>query len=135
MKIAAVTDDGQKISPHFGRAEQYVVCTVEDGVIVARELRAKAGHNEFAREGTPHHEHHDDDHGHGHGRHNAEKHRRMFATIADCAVVLSRGMGQGAYSGLAEMGVEPILTDIADIDVAIQAVLDGSIVNHKERLH
>ena len=39
MKVAAITDDGKNISLHFGRAQYYLVVTVEDGVIVDRELR------------------------------------------------------------------------------------------------
>ena len=41
MKIAAITDDGKTISLHFGRAQQYLVATVENGQIVNRELRDK----------------------------------------------------------------------------------------------
>jgi hypothetical protein len=33
------------------------------------------------------------------------------------------------------MGIRPILTDIADIEIAVQAVMDGSIEDHVERLH
>ncbi|RME39883.1 MAG: dinitrogenase iron-molybdenum cofactor biosynthesis protein, partial [Thermoflexia bacterium] len=58
MKIAAVSDDGVTISPHFGRAPFYVVVTVEEGRIVGREVREKMGHAHFAGE------HH---HGYGHG--------------------------------------------------------------------
>jgi predicted Fe-Mo cluster-binding NifX family protein len=59
----------------------------------------------------------------------------MFENISDCQVLLARGMGQGAYLGLQEMGIRPILTEIADIDIAVQAVMDDSIEDHPERLH
>ena len=59
----------------------------------------------------------------------------MFATITDCDVLLARGMGQGAFLGLQQMGVRPILTDIPEIERAVQAVIDGSIEHHAERLH
>jgi predicted Fe-Mo cluster-binding NifX family protein len=134
-KIAAVTDDGFKISPHFGRASKYVVMTVEGDLISNREVRDKAGHREFQAEEPHRHEHHDDPRGRGYGRHSAEKHQRMFESIKDCQVVLARGMGQGAYRGLQEMGIRPILTDILDIEVAVQAVMDDSIEDHPERLH
>jgi len=39
MKIAVISDDGKTISRHFGRAPYYLVLTVEDGKIVAREQR------------------------------------------------------------------------------------------------
>jgi predicted Fe-Mo cluster-binding NifX family protein len=44
-------------------------------------------------------------------------------------------MGQGAYMGLEQMGVRPILTEIKTIDEAVQAVIDESIEDHPERLH
>ncbi|MAT98282.1 MAG: dinitrogenase iron-molybdenum cofactor biosynthesis protein [Anaerolineaceae bacterium] len=135
MKIAIVTDDGEKISAHFGRAMKYVVITFEDGRITSRELRDKANHRDFAGEAEHGHQHQHDSHSHGSGRHSAEKHQRMFATIADCQTVLARGMGQGAYNGLQQMGVQPVLTDIADVETAVQAVIDGSIIDHPERLH
>jgi predicted Fe-Mo cluster-binding NifX family protein len=134
MKIAAVTDDGKKISAHFGRATKYAVYTVEDGQIVAQELRNKMGHQDFASE-----EHHDHDHshenGHGHGQHSAEKHQRMFAAILDCDVLLAREMGQGAYKGLEQANIRPVLTDIADVEAAVTAVIENKIINHTERLH
>ena len=43
IKIAAITDDGQTISQHFGRAAYYAVLTIEDGKIIAREQREKMG--------------------------------------------------------------------------------------------
>jgi hypothetical protein len=36
---------------------------------------------------------------------------------------------------LIESGVRPILTDIASLDEAVQAYLDGSIEDHVELLH
>jgi predicted Fe-Mo cluster-binding NifX family protein len=141
MKIAAVTNDGKTISQHFGRATKYAVLTVENGTITGRELRDKVGHQQFAQEGQGggHHHGQDDDHGHGEGHgfghHAEEKHHRMFATITDCDVLLARGMGRGAYMGLQQTGVKPVVTDIADIEQAAQAVIDGTIVDFTERLH
>ena len=136
MKIAAVTDDGTTISAHFGRATHYVVLTIADGRIVAQELRDKASHRDFQAEGMHgHHEHQEDSRGRGFGRHSTEKHERMFAAIGDCEIVLARGMGQGARTGLLQTGTKPILTDIENIEKAAQAVINGSIVDHPDRLH
>lgn len=134
-KIAAVTDDEKTISAHFGRAKQYAVLTIEAGHVADRELREKAGHHTFAGEGHHAHRHRDDPGGRGFGQHAGEKHARMIAPIADCQMILARGMGQGAYAKLKREGIRPILTDIADIEEAVRAVIDGSIVNHLERLH
>jgi len=126
MKIAVVTDDGKTISAHFGRATKYAVFTAEAGQVVAQELRDKLGHRDFAGEEHSDHDHeHEHDHaheqGHGHGQHSAEKHQRMFAAITDCDVLLARGMGQGAFAGLEQAGIQPILTDVADAETAVTA--------------
>ena len=135
IKIASVSDDGYTISPHFGRASKYIIMTIDGDLITKREVRDKVGHRDFQQEGSHNHKHRDDPRGRGFGTHSAEKHRRMFANISDCQVLLSRGMGQGAYRGLQELGIRPIITDMADIDIAVQAVMDGSIEDHTERLH
>ena len=41
MKIAFVTDDGETISQHFGRASKYLVVEVDGGKELLRELRDK----------------------------------------------------------------------------------------------
>ncbi len=50
-------------------------------------------------------------------------------------VLLTRGMGAGAYESIAQAGIRPILTDIAEIEQAVQAYVDGRLVDHPERLH
>lgn len=138
VKIAAVTDDNRTISAHFGRATKYQVITVKDGYIVAREQREKASHRDFQREGLHgqhEHGHEENPQGRGFGKHSAEKHQRMFAAINDCQVLLTRGMGRGAYNGLQQMDIRPILTDISDIEKAVAAVMDGSIEDLTDRLH
>ena len=64
-----------------------------------------------------------------------DNHKRIDETINDCQVVLARGMGRGVYIGLRQMDIQPILTDIRDIEIAVQAVVDGSIKDHPERMH
>jgi predicted Fe-Mo cluster-binding NifX family protein len=132
MKIAAVTDDGVTISLHFGRAQQYMVCTVEDGQITARELRAKTSHHHT--HSAHDHDHHDHSQGE-HGESADHKHNQMIAAITDCEVLLARGMGRGAYLALEEAHITPVVTDIASIEEAVNAYLQGSIVNHIEKLH
>ena len=60
---------------------------------------------------------------------------RMAAAIADCDILLARGMGAGAYESIKQAGIRPILTDISSIDEAVQAVISGQITDHTERLH
>lgn len=132
MKIAAITDDGSTISQHFGRAQYYLVVTVEDGKIVGREMRSKLGHNQFVDQ--PHVE---EQPGQPHGMdavsHN--KHLQMAEAIADCEALLCRGMGMGAYESMKVRGIRPVVTDIASIDEAVLAYASGQIVDHVNRLH
>jgi predicted Fe-Mo cluster-binding NifX family protein len=134
MKIAAITDDGETISQHFGRARYYKMCMVEDGNITGREMRDKMAHHDFAHE-DDHHEGRDDARGHGFGARAATRHASMISAIADCDVVLVRGMGRGAYITMEEAGITPVVTDIETIEEAVQAYVDGKLVDHTELLH
>lgn len=97
IKIAAASDDGQTISPHFGRAAFYVVLTIEDDKIIGREQREKMGHAHFAGET---HAQEKDPRGHGFAPAEQDRHFRMAETIKDCQFLLARGMGAGAYYNL-----------------------------------
>lgn len=130
MKIACITEDGQTISQHFGRAPYYMVLTIENGQIVKKEMRNKLGHQDFAGGEAQQHGPH---HGTDAASHN--RHVGMVQAIADCEVLLCRGMGYGAYQSAQQLGVTPIITDVADIDMAVQAYLEGNLQNHPERLH
>ena len=138
-----MTDDQRTICPHFGRAAYYLVFTVEDGEIVSREVRPKAGHRQFAGAEHEHHHDHSDghgdhhgedhehdhhhDHGHAHGRgfgeHADWKHAQMVESVRDCRVVLVRGMGQGARLALSEAGVTPCVATREDAEEAVRAYL------------
>ena len=134
MKIAAVSEDGVTISQHFGRAPFYVVVTVEDGKIVSHETRDKMGHAQFG--GETHEESHGaDPRGHGFDPAAQDRHARMATAIADCEVLLARGMGAGAYQGMEQAGIRPVVTDVTNIDEAVQAYIEGRLVDHTERLH
>lgn len=131
-KIAAITDDGKTISLHFGRAPYYLVVTVADGQITNRELRNKLGHNQFANQ-----PHGAEAHGAGHGMDSTshDKHVQMAEAIRDCEAVLCRGMGQGAYNSMQQLGIRPIVTEIAEIDQAVLAFLRGEITDRTDLLH
>ncbi|HEX2906857.1 MAG TPA: NifB/NifX family molybdenum-iron cluster-binding protein [Phototrophicaceae bacterium] len=131
MKIAIITDDGQTISQHFGRAHHYLVFTVENGQITGQELRDK-----FMQCGGHHdqdHEHHE--HEHGTDGHADDKHNSMVASILDCESVIGRGMGRGAFLAMEQANLRPFITDIASPEAAVQAYVDGKLVNHLEKLH
>jgi predicted Fe-Mo cluster-binding NifX family protein len=133
MKIAVITDDERTISQHFGRAPYYVVATIENGQIVARERRDKLGHAHFANE--PHEHDHQPGERHGFDPASQDRHTRMAESIADCEVLLCGGMGAGAYASMQARGIKPMVTDLRSIDEAVQAYLEGKIADRVDRLH
>jgi len=135
MKIAIVTEDGISISQHFGRAPFYVVVSIVDGKIVSQEKRDKMNHSHFATDQHSHETHGSDVKGHGFDAASQSKHGQMASTISDCEVLLARGMGTGAYESLRSLNITPKVTDIANINDAVNAYLNGSLIDHTERLH
>jgi predicted Fe-Mo cluster-binding NifX family protein len=130
MKIAAVTEDGVTISQHFGRAPYYVVLTIEEGQVVGREQCEKVAHDRGAGGHA-----HVDGQARGFDAASQETHGRMAAPIADCQVLLARGMGMGAFQSLTQAGIQPVITDITAVDEAVAAYVAGTLTNHTERLH
>jgi len=131
MKIAFITDDGQSISQHFGRAQYYLVVQVAEGQVLNREKRDKLGHKQYVVEG------HEPNHSHGSGMDAAShrKHGQMADAIQDCDVIVCGGMGRGAYQSMQAYGIKPIVTDILNIDEALQAFLEGTLVDQTGKLH
>ena len=131
MKIAAITEDGKFISQHFGRAPLYLVVTVEDGNIISKETRDKTGHHTFAAHNTESAP--GEKHGYGAGA--QVRHTSMMANINDCQVLLAGGMGWGAYESLKSQNIQPIVTDVDNIDEAVRRYLEDKLPNLMERLH
>jgi predicted Fe-Mo cluster-binding NifX family protein len=132
MKIAAVSDDKLNISPHFGRAPYFVVLTVEEGKIVGKETRAKAGHQTFAAHAPPKLAPGEK---HGYEAGSEVRHADIAEVISDCQVLLAGGMGWGAYESMKGYGIEPTVTDVENIDRAVGLYLTGNLPNLMERVH
>jgi predicted Fe-Mo cluster-binding NifX family protein len=131
MRIAVITDDGTNISRHFGRAPFYAVFTVENQKVAKREMRDKMGHQQFVHE-----EGLLDERGrHGFGPGSEQRHAAMAQAIRDCDVLLSGGMGWGAFESMKQAGIKTVVTDIASIEEAVQAYLDGTLVERTDLLH
>jgi predicted DNA-binding protein (UPF0251 family)/predicted Fe-Mo cluster-binding NifX family protein len=132
MKIAVVTDDEKTICQHFGRASKYVVYNVEDGKIAGKETRPKMGHNHFAAGEGGHagHEGH-----HGFDAASQQKHASMAEAIKDSQVVLAGGMGMGAFESMKSYKIEPIVTDVENMEEAVKLYIEGKLPNLINRLH
>ena len=134
MKIAVITDDGKSISQHFGRAQFYLVVTIEDDKVTHREMRPKVGHHQFSTSGQDdhagnHHEHHGTD-GEAH-----QKHTQMAKDITDCEVVVCGGMGRGAYVSMQNLNIRPLVTTVQGVDEALTSFINGTLEDHTELLH
>lgn len=135
MKIAVVTDDERTISAHFGRAQHYVVLTIENGKVTGQETRER---DSLCQCGGGHQgQHHHGEHGHGHGSdpQSQQRHNKMAGAIQDCEILLARGMGQGAHNSLRENNIKPVLTDIQDIREAVDDFLAGKLIENLSRVH
>ena len=122
MKIAVASDDGTSVSQHFGRASSYVVFSVEEGKVTGREVRSKAHHH-----GTEPEHGRSRESGSHHGGHN---HGGMVSPIADCAVVLAAGMGQGAYDSMRAQGIEPAFVRAGKAEDGVADYLAGRTIDH-----
>ena len=120
-KIAVATEDGQRVSSHFGMAPLYKVFSVEDDRVLGEEQREK-----------PHHSHHPGEHHDSH--HHGQLHEDMFAPISDCQVLLVGGMGQPAFEKARQAGLEVVLTG-GSIESALQAYLSGDLSSDMRRIH
>ncbi len=123
MKIAFVSDDGSNISAHFGRAKFYVVIESENKQIINRRLISKESMLCNC------HDHK------GERNHKKGRHQEIFEAIQDCNILISRGMGKGAFQRLETLGVQSILTEVNDIDEALSAYLNGKLKNVPGLLH
>jgi len=131
MKIAVISEDEKTISQHFGMAPLYVVVTAGDGKVVSKETRPKAGHHNLGG----HHEEHAPGERHGFDTAAQQIHTTMASNIIDCQVLIAGGMGMGAYDSLKSYNIEPVITDIKNIDEAVNLYLAGKLPNLMERLH
>lgn len=119
MKIAVATDDQQTISFHFGRTQGFVIYNLDDQNIVACEYRS----NTFT--------------GHARGLEHAgqgfDRHGPVLTALADCAVVISHGMGRRLYNDLRNAGIQSLITDETQIQTAVEAYVRGELQDQPER--
>lgn len=135
MKIAVVTDDGITISLHFGLARYYAVLTVDGRQVVSREMLDRSDTLPPVDEHQPRQGVGGQIDCHGTGTAAAATHLRMVQPIKECQALLARGMSWSARECLLDAGVRPVVTDITGMEEAVQAYLDGTIVDHVEKIH
>jgi predicted Fe-Mo cluster-binding NifX family protein len=131
MKIAVITDDVKTISEHFEHAQYYLVFSVKKGIVTGQELRLK-NTDSYVADQEYGIEQKDLQHA---DLHSTTKHSNMMGTIIDCDVLLARGMDRSSYDGLKIRSIQPIITDIEGVQLAVDAYLAGNIIDHHEYLY
>jgi len=95
MKVAIAITTDSEVSAHFGRSPAFLICSVEQGQIQSREVRA----NDQATPGQNREHQHRPDHSHAHD------HNRFVQLLGDCHAVIGLGMGSGARLALEAAGI------------------------------
>lgn len=121
MKIAIASDDGKLVSQFLDHAQFYIVITVEDGRMVQCELRHKLERNLHIQSNfSPEPFHYRLNH---------------TSAINDCDVLVCGGMRRDNYENLEALRIDPILTDIRTVGLALRTYLGGNLINQAWRLH
>ena len=118
MRIALPTNDGESVSPHFGRSAGFLVFEVEEGQVKSREMR-------------PNQMQHSHDQG-ACGSHSAgqepHSHAGILSALAGCDVVICAGMGWRAAEALKSGGIGEIaITTPRPAEEAVAAYLAGTL--------
>jgi len=118
VKIAVVSNDGETVSRHFGKARWFVVLTVEDGAVTAREMREKRPASQP-----------------GQGEEADGQGARSMVLVSDCGAVIAGGMGTGAVARLRDLGLEAIATDERSVDEAALRYARGDLPHQDDLVH
>ncbi len=65
------------------------------------------------------------------GQH-ANRHGPILTALADCQVVISRGMGRRIYDDLTAVGIEVFVTELTDAGEAIEQYIKGTPVDRPD---
>lgn len=118
MRVAIASDDEKAIAEHFGRTRGFLVVELDNGAEQSREYRP----NTFT--------------GHARGLegagHDVNRHGPILSALADCQVVISRGMGRRLYADLQQAGVEVFITEETDASRAVASYARGELVDRPE---
>ena len=130
-KIAMVTKDKNHIMGSFGSAKYFKVITVENGNIVNEEIREVVKSEQSipnVTSGSPKMFSLDViDKG-------KQKHLKIAKNVEDCNYVLARGMCANAWDSIKSMNMNPIITNLKDFKVAVDQIIDETIVNFEENI-
>jgi predicted Fe-Mo cluster-binding NifX family protein len=116
MKIAIPTDDRKTISSHFGRTAGFEIVELDGSKVVGTEYKkntvtAHAGNRSMEHPGGHH------------------SHEGIFRTLADCGIVIARGMGKRLYNDFLARDITVYVTSEEEVLPAVQAYIEGILEN------
>ncbi len=141
MKIALPSDNQQTIAAHFGRTKGFLVFQVENGEVQSKEYRQNTftGHAKGLHVDHDHEHDHKHGHGHAHGQHDGHGHGNghghghdhggIIKGLADCEVVIAKGMGKRMLVHFREANKQALLVKVDNAEEAVKEFLAGSLVH------
>lgn len=115
MKVAVALNESSEVSRHFGRTSHYLIALIENGHVVARDMRnALRLHSADSCE-------------HPHAHEPEHKHTDIINLLSDCDAVICGGIGPRAVHDLNDHGIKVYATDQSDPELALRQLLSGSL--------
>jgi len=104
LMIAVTSANGREVTGHSGKARRFWIYEVEGASVVDQRLL------ELTKEQTFH-----------------ESSRHEPHPLDECDVLITGGLGRGLMNRLASMNIVPVLTDLKDLDEAVEAYVAGRL--------
>jgi predicted Fe-Mo cluster-binding NifX family protein len=105
MKIAIPTESG-KISPHFGRCEEFVIVEIEDGKIKNKEVVENSARG---------------------GMHGVGTTAASIVGNYNVDILITQNIGPKAYNVFKQLGIEVYKCNTTSIDECIKLFLEGKL--------
>ncbi|MFX1273683.1 MAG: NifB/NifX family molybdenum-iron cluster-binding protein [Promethearchaeota archaeon] len=101
MKYAISTDSGQ-VCPHFGRAPEFTIITIEDGKLIEKNVFSNPGHTVGS---IP-----------------------QFINEKGAKCMITGGMGHRAVQFFQQYGIEVVMGVSGDINEVIENIINGTLI-------
>ncbi|MFB2836088.1 NifB/NifX family molybdenum-iron cluster-binding protein [Floridanema evergladense] len=112
MKIALASQNKTTITQHAGHCQKFWIYETKESEIIDKKLLELSRETSF---------------------HNSSPHAPH--PLDEVQVLIAGGMGRGLAQRLERKGIEAVITEETDLDKAVSAYLDGSLVRGKPECH
>ena len=123
MRIAVASDDGIQIAAHTGRCQGFAIFDIEGQSAVRAEYRQN-GFTAHAR-GECHGDHATAGEHHSHGT--------LVNALADCRVLVTRGLGPRLLADLAARGIDAYVCAVESVEEAVSQFAQGQLLRASSR--